>query len=190
MQQPALQKVRDWQGHLLDPRTRALSLLMTGATGEGDAGAVVCHQAAVLDGTAPEIAGQIHHHSGPVGIAFQDTHIPARLRRMPRRFKRLMNCCGRIGSGRTNAPRAEACRIAASSLPRNIAITTRAGSRKPLWTAFQAPSGVRPPPVTRQCTCGCSTKVWLQVWSAAMMPGCAPRYVGSASKVRSVSWTA
>jgi len=53
MQQPALQKVRDWQGHLLAPRTRAISLLMTGATGEGDAGAVVRHQAAVLDGTAP-----------------------------------------------------------------------------------------------------------------------------------------
>src|SRR5215467_158002 len=43
MQQPALQKVRDGQGHLLAPRMRAISLLMTGATGEGDAGAVVRH---------------------------------------------------------------------------------------------------------------------------------------------------
>ena len=43
MQQPALQKVRDWQGHLLDPRTGAVSLYMTGATGDGDAGAVVCY---------------------------------------------------------------------------------------------------------------------------------------------------
>ena len=79
MQQPALEQVRDWQGHLLDPRTRAVSLLMTGATGEGDAGAVVRHQAAVLDGTAPQIAGQIRHHPRAVGIALHDAHIPARL---------------------------------------------------------------------------------------------------------------
>src|SRR5215470_1600011 len=40
MEEPPLQKVRHGQGHLLAPRTRAISLLMTGATGESDAGAV------------------------------------------------------------------------------------------------------------------------------------------------------
>src|SRR5215468_9643475 len=82
MQQPALEKVGDGQGHLLEPRTRAISLLMTGATGEGDAGAVVRHQAAVLEGTAPQIASQIRHHPSPAGIAFHDAHMPARLPRM------------------------------------------------------------------------------------------------------------
>ena len=37
---------------------------------------------------------------------------------------------------------------------------------------------------------GCRTRVWLHVCSAAMIPGCAPRYFGSASKVPSVSRTA
>src|SRR5262252_9840656 len=82
MQQPALEKVGDGQGHLLEPRTRAISLLMTGATGEGDAGAVVRHQAAILDGTAPEIAGQIRHHPGTVRIALHDPHVPLRLCRV------------------------------------------------------------------------------------------------------------
>jgi hypothetical protein len=53
MPQPALEKVRNGQGHLRDPRTCAVRLLLTGAAGEGDAGAVVRPQTAVLDGTAP-----------------------------------------------------------------------------------------------------------------------------------------
>jgi hypothetical protein len=55
---------------------------VTGATGEDDTRAIPGHEAGVLDGTAPQIAGQIRHHPGPVGIAFHDAHIPARLRRM------------------------------------------------------------------------------------------------------------
>src|SRR5215468_12107182 len=95
MQQPALEKVRHGQRHLLDPRTDAVSLLMTGATGEGDAGAVVRDQAAILDGAAPQIAGQIRHHPGPVGIAFPDVDIPACLRRMAETVEE-MNIAGTV----------------------------------------------------------------------------------------------
>jgi len=41
--------------------------------------------------------------------------------------------------------------LAAKSLPRKITRTTARGNRKPLRTGFQVPSGVSPPPVTRQC---------------------------------------
>ena len=57
-------------------------------------------------------------------------------------------------------------------------------------TALHCPAGVRPPPVMRQCRWGCKSRVWLHVCSAAMIPGCAPRYLGSASKVPRVSRTA
>ena len=42
----------------------------------------------------------------------------------------------------------------------NVAgMTTRTGSTKPFRTACHCPSGGSPPPVTRQCTCGCRTRV-------------------------------
>ena len=59
MEQPPLEKVRDRQSHLLEPRTRAGSFLMTSATGEGDTRAIPGHEARVLDGTAPQVASQI-----------------------------------------------------------------------------------------------------------------------------------
>src|SRR4030095_12496407 len=79
MQQPALEKVRDGQAHLLEPRTCTVSFLMTGATGEGDTRAIPGHKARVLDGTTPQVASQIRHHPYTVRIALHDAHIPARL---------------------------------------------------------------------------------------------------------------
>jgi hypothetical protein len=49
---------------------------------------------------------------------------------------------------------------------------------------------MRPPAVTRQGTGGCKTRVGLHGGHAAMIPGCAPRYVGAASTVPRVSRTA
>jgi hypothetical protein len=49
MQQPTLQKIRDWQGHLRQPRTRAVSLLLPSAVGEGDMVPVPRHQPGILD---------------------------------------------------------------------------------------------------------------------------------------------
>ena len=49
------------------------------------------------------------------------------------------------------------------------------------------PSGERPPPVTTQCKCGCSVKVCPQVWSTAKNPISAPKCLGSAAMVCSVS---
>ncbi len=58
MQQPALQKVRDGQGHPLEPRTRAVSLLLPGAIGEGDAVPVPRHQPSILEGAAAQSSGR------------------------------------------------------------------------------------------------------------------------------------
>jgi hypothetical protein len=64
----------------------------------------------------------------------------------PNRVRRLRNGCGRRGSGHPTSPCPHARRIASSLVPRNTAITTRAGNRTPLRPATQRPSGVRPPP--------------------------------------------
>src|SRR5262249_31991259 len=65
--------------HLLEPRTRAGSFLMTSATGAGDTRAIPGHEARVLDGTAPQGARQIRPHPPTVRLALHDAHMPARL---------------------------------------------------------------------------------------------------------------
>ena len=79
MPQPALEKVRDRQRHLLEPRTRAVSFLMPRATGEGDTRAIPGHEARVLDGTAPQVTSQIRHSPYTVRLALHDAHLSARL---------------------------------------------------------------------------------------------------------------
>ena len=83
MQQPTLKKVRDWQGHLLKPRTRAVSLLLPGAIGEGDVVPVPRYKPSILEGAAAQIAGEIRDHPRAVRIALHDPHVPLRLRRVP-----------------------------------------------------------------------------------------------------------
>jgi hypothetical protein len=82
MQQPALQKVRDGQGHPLKPRARAGSLLLPGARGEGDAVPVPRHKPGILEGAAAQLAGEIRDHPRAVRIALHDPHVPLRLRRV------------------------------------------------------------------------------------------------------------
>src|SRR2546429_4284117 len=83
MQQPTLKKVRDWQGHLLEPRLRAVGFLMTGATGEGDAIPVPRHEPGVLEGAAAQIAGEICDHPRSVPVALHNAYVPPALAWMP-----------------------------------------------------------------------------------------------------------
>jgi len=82
MQQPALKKVRDWQGHPLKPRARAGSLLLPGAIGEGGAVPVPRHKPGILEGAAAQIAGEIRDYPRAVRIALHNPHVPLRLRRV------------------------------------------------------------------------------------------------------------
>jgi hypothetical protein len=82
MQQPALQKVRDGQGHPLQPRTRVVSLLLPGARGEGDMVPVPRYKPSILEGAAAQIAGEIRDDPRAVRLALHDPHVPLRLRRV------------------------------------------------------------------------------------------------------------
>ncbi len=82
MQQPALQKVRDWPGHPLKPRTRAVSLLLPGARGEGDVVPVPRYKPGILEGAAAQRAGEIRDDPRAVRLALHDPHVPLRLRRV------------------------------------------------------------------------------------------------------------
>src|SRR5215470_11977575 len=72
MQQPTLQKVRDWQGHALQSRTRAVSLLLPGARGEGDVVPVPRDKPGILEGAAAQIAGEIRDDPRAVRRALHD----------------------------------------------------------------------------------------------------------------------
>jgi hypothetical protein len=79
-QQPALKKVRAWQGHPLKPRTRAVSLLLPGARGEGDVVSVPRDKPSMLEGAAAQRAGEIHDYPRAVRLALHDPHVPRGLR--------------------------------------------------------------------------------------------------------------
>jgi hypothetical protein len=83
MHQPALEKGRDGHGQPLEPRTGAVSLLLTGATGAGDAVSVPRHAPGILAGAAAQRAGEIRDHPGAVRIALHEAHMPLRLPGMP-----------------------------------------------------------------------------------------------------------
>ena len=100
------------------------------AIGEGDAVPIPCHQPRVLDGTAPQVAGQIRHDARPVTIALHDPHIPPRLRRMTQAVEEVDELLRPHRLGQGQRPRAKVCRIAATIFPRKTAITTRAGQQK------------------------------------------------------------
>src|SRR5215831_17129484 len=94
----------------------------------------------------------------------------------------------RAGSGNGNRRRNSAHALPASCVRRNSRERTRTGRKKPGRQATQrVPSSEGPPPGTTQWTCGWCCRVWPQVWRTMVMPSWAPRCLGSAAMVASVS---
>ena len=82
MPQPALEKVGDGQSHPLGCGLPSVCLLRAQTIAEGDALAVLGHEARVFDRATPEVASQIRHDACTVAIALHDAHVPFRLPRV------------------------------------------------------------------------------------------------------------
>ena len=134
----------------------------------------------VLDRAAPHVTRQILHDAAPVGVALGNADIPL----LPRRLDQHRPYPVLIEVGRKLELPGQPQRLdCPSTLPRNNARTTATGRRSPLHTAYHWPAAFRPPPLTRQCTCGCNANVRPHVCSAAKIPGWAPSHLGSPSNV-------
>ena len=90
MEEPPLQKGRHGQRPPWGEGGPRVGLLLPRTRGEGDAVAVVRHEAGVLERATPQIAGR-YVTPGPVGIAFHEVDIPARLRRMAETVEKIKN---------------------------------------------------------------------------------------------------
>src|ERR1700738_1892925 len=91
--------------------------------------------------------------------------------------------CGVVAEEREAVALCAAASICRKSR-RNRRESTRTGRKNVGRQAIQrSPSSDRPPPGTIMCTCGWCVSAEPQVWSTAVMPILAPRYLGSAAIV-------
>jgi hypothetical protein len=144
------------------------------------------HQPLVREGTTAQIAGQRGEDPEAVGVARPDMPIPSRAAQPVQPMLQLLTALVRRPR---EPPLHQPLTARRQQLPPKHRHHHPHRQQKPYHTGRQCPPSVSPPPVTKQCRCGCNISVWLQVCSAAMIPAWAPRYFPSRSNSPSVSRT-
>ena len=153
MQQEAAHELLGAERHRLVARL-ALGAVVLPA--EGDAALVECEQAAVGDGHAVRVAGQIGEHrrgSGERALGIDDPL--ARAQRCEPVCEGLASARAACSPKNCNRPARWACSSSSRKRRRNSRDSTRTGRKKPGRQRIQrSPSMARPPPGTMPCTCG------------------------------------
>src|SRR4030095_3733348 len=85
------------QWHPVGRGRPGVGLLLPRARGEGDAVAVVRHQAGVLERAAPQVPREIRDHTGSVTIALPHVHMPWGLLRVAEPMEKLEQLLGTPG---------------------------------------------------------------------------------------------
>ena len=153
---------------------------------EGDAVVIACEQAAIGDGDAVGVAGEIaQDFLGPAErpLAVDHPLAVAQWCQIGREglARRAGHDCRRTAACRRNERRGASPETAGGTSGENL----REEIARPAPTHL--PSSDKPPPGTTMCTCGWWVSAEPQVWKTDMKPMRAPRCLGSAAIVSSVS---